>query len=759
MPGPSPMPRQSIPRGVLATAVIAMLLVAAGSVWDRATGPSDGTRAGYVTSSMTRDGLAVLRLRGAESPIEDGDRVTAIDGVELEAWLRGDSGGAQIDERVGDSLLYLVERDGDLVELDVPLHPYPLGPVLLEAWGTLLFLLLMLIVALSVYARRPHEPAAAPLLLMASGLVGGTVPWLLGLQALDLAVGAGFWLWMAGSLVVYSLFWSASLHFVLMFPRRLRALDRVPGAIAAVYALPLVVMAGWVLLGTAMSGSVLDALGSATVPQLVIVLTISLAIVTLIVVQYRSAGEPQTRDRLRWVAWGSGVALALTVAFWFLPELLTGESILPWNAVGITGLLVPVSIAIAVLRHRLFDIDIVINRSLVYGGLTAAVVLVYVSTAAVLGSLLRAEGAFAASLLATGVAALAALPVRDRLQRAVNRLMYGDRDEPYRAISRLGDRLSASLTTEEVLPTVVATVASALRLPYVAIELGSGDVTTIAAATGEAAASELVRLPLVDRGEVIGDLIVAPRSRGERFSRADRELLEGLAREAGKAARSVRLAAEVEHSRRQLVAAREEERRRLRRDLHDGLGPTLAGARLKLEAARAIAERRPTDAAALLDELDANLAGVLDEVRRISRGLRPPVLDELGLMPALRAQAATFAVDAGLELQVDGPADLPPLPAAVEAAAYWITLEALTNVRRHSAATHCAVRVRLGERLELEVEDDGIGIAPGTPSGVGLTAMRERAREVGGSCEVRTGGHAPGTQILARLPLPLGGTA
>jgi signal transduction histidine kinase len=263
----------------------------------------------------------------------------------------------------------------------------------------------------------------------------------------------------------------------------------------------------------------------------------------------------------------------------------------------------------------------------------------------------------------------------------------------------------------------------------------------------------------VDQGEQIGELIVAPRAPGEPFSRADRDLLAGLAHEAGRAARSVRLIAEVERSRRHLVSGREEERRRLRRDLHDGLGPAVAGARLKVEAARSLVGRRPDDAAALLDELDVDLAGLLEAVRRISRGLRPPALDELGLMPALRSQASRFTVDRGLELRVEGPAELPPLPAAVEAAAYWIALEAVTNVSRHSSASHCLVRIRLGDGLEVEVEDDGVGIRPGTPRGVGLTAMRERAAEVGGTCQVEPRPEAGGTRVVAHLPLPVGGAA
>lgn len=735
-----------------------MLVVAVASVWQHLTAPSDGSRAAYVTTSLSRTGLGVDPLPGADTPLAANDRVTAIEDIGLDAWLDQTIGGERLGARSGDTLLYTVTRDGTTVELEVPLGSYPLGAVLVESWSTLLFCALMLLVAAYVYVRQPAASAAAPLLLVGTGLAGSTVPWLFGIQALDIAGGVGFWLWLAGAFIAYSVFWSAALHFALVFPRRLEIVRRLPGGVAVVYLLPLGLMAAWIVVGVGVTGHALDALGSATTLQLVLVVVICAALIGLLVVQYRTATDALTRLQVRWIAWAGGIAVALAAACWFVPELVIGHPILPWSAVGITGLPVPTAVAIAVLRHRLFDIDVVINRSLVYGALTALVVAVYLAIVGILGVVLRYQGSFPISLLATGVAALVALPMRDRLQLATNRLMYGDRDDPYRAITRLGERLSTSLTTQEVLPIVVATVAGALRLPYVAIELGHAGEMTIAAATGAAPDVELLRTPLVDSGEQIGDLVVAERTPREGFSHADRALLAGLAREAGRAVRSVGLTAEIERSRRQLVAAREEERRRLRRDLHDGLGPTLAGARLKLQAARSLAASWPADATSLMDALDGELASVLNDVRRISRDLRPPALDELGLMPALRAQAARFAVDEAIDIRVEGPADLPPLTAAVEAAAYRIALEALTNVRRHSGARHCALRVGLGDGLELEVEDDGTGLALGTRSGVGLTAMRERAVEVGGSCEIgaRVGG--AGTRVFARLPLGAGGS-
>jgi two-component system NarL family sensor kinase len=751
MPGPSAFLSRALAVGTAAV----LLTLAATSVVYRASQPSDGTRPGYVAASMSREGLGVSPIPGADTPLVHGDRIVDIEGTSLESWLVTDR--QPPDAVIGETIAYSVVRDGSIIEVEVPLRAFPLDTILLESSGTVLFVMVTFLMAAYVYARRPRAPGAAPLLVIGSSLVGSSIPWMLRFQAIDLAQGPGFWIWLAGAFPAYAIIWSASLHFALTFPRRLPGVGGT--TIVAVYLIPLAIITAWIIAGAIGTGSLLEALNSAVTAQLAMVLLTAIAIVGCIVLQFRGATEPRVRQQVRWVAWGSGMALTLVTAGWFLPEMLTGGPILPWSILGLSGLPFPIALGIAVLRHRLFDIDVVINRTLVYGGLTATVIAVYVGTAAFIGSFIPREGSLATSLLATGAAALAALPIRDRLQRAVNRLMYGDRDEPYRAITRLGERLSASLTTEEILPTVVATVASALRLPYVAIELGSGDVTAIAAATGEPGDRELMRMPLVDQGEQIGELIVSPRAPGEAFSRADQQLLTGLAHQAGRAGRSVRLIAEVERSRRQLVAGREEERRRLRRDLHDGLGPAVAGARLKVEAARSLAAGRPEAAASLLDELDADLAGLLGEVRRISRGLRPPALDELGLMPALRAQASNLTGDGGLDLRVEGPVELPPLPAAIEAAAYWITLEALTNVSRHSAATRCRVRVRLGAGLEVEVEDDGIGIRPETPSGVGLTGMRERAAEVGGTVQVEPRADASGTRVFARLPLPRAGAA
>jgi signal transduction histidine kinase len=274
----------------------------------------------------------------------------------------------------------------------------------------------------------------------------------------------------------------------------------------------------------------------------------------------------------------------LTQDFWYRTVSLwqssqVGASVLFVSVLAL--LMVPAFIYVAILRFNLYNIDVVINRTLVYGALSACIVGIYVLAVVALGTMFQAQGNLAVSLSATALVAVVFQPLRGRLQRGVNRLMYGERDDPYAVISRLGKRLEAALDPEAVLPTVVETIAQALKLPYVAVLLEEDGQFRTAASYGSPADEPQV-LPLVYQREEIGRLVLSPRARGEGFSDADRGLLEDLARQAEVAVHAVRLTDDLQRSRERLVATREEERRRLRRDLHDGLGAQLA--RLNVQA-------------------------------------------------------------------------------------------------------------------------------------------------------------------------------
>lgn len=477
-------------------------------------------------------------------------------------------------------------------------------------------------------------------------------------------------------------------------------------------------------------------------------LAVALCVASLVVRYRRSEGDE--RQQLRWIA-AAGVVFLASVGGTFALDSLSGSS-RGWPLeIGLA--FVVAAAGLAILRYRLYELDLVVNRTLVYAVLTGGVIAGYLGFVALLGTA-AAGPRLGVSILAVAAVAVAAQPLRVFVQRRVNRLMYGDRDDPHRAVRRLGDRLGQALDPDEALPTIVEAVREALRLPYAAIEFEEAGQRRITSAAGAHPGGELVRVPLENRGERIGTLVVAARRTGERLGGADLRLLTDLARHAGVVVHSVRLTEDLRRSRERLVSAREEERRRLRRDLHDGLGSSLAGIALEAEAALGAVDRDPERARALLRAVAEASQAAIADIRRIAHDLRPPVLDQLGLVAAIHEQATRLTATMRgrpLDISVEAP-ELPPLPAAVEVAAYRIALEALTNVVRHSDASTCTVQLTLNGRLELEVADNGNGLGDALPWGVGLVSMRERADEVGGELLVES---TPGTGARVRALLPL----
>ena len=487
--------------------------------------------------------------------------------------------------------------------------------------------------------------------------------------------------------------------------------------------------------------------------------------------RYIRVSSPAEHQQTKWVAFAITTVATGFIVFGFLfsvsfPAVNQDTPyILITLVYPLLLLLIPVSVGMAILRYRLWDIDIIINRALVYGLLTAFVIGMYVLVVGYLGANFRTGGNLVISLIATGIVAVLFQPLRDLLQRGINRLMYGLRDEPYAVLASLGQRLKNTLDPDAVLSTIVATVREALKLSYVAIEAKEAAAVVLVASAGAPPAKEALRLPLVYQSEPVGTLLIAPRGRDDTLTPADLRLLDDLTHQIGNAVHTVRLTSDLQaltrdlqRSREHLVTAREEERRRLRRDLHDGLGPMLSAIILKVGLVRTLYRGNQETTGVLLTQLEEEIDSVIGDIRRVVYNLRPPALDDLGLVGAIREYVARFgseaqAPNAALTVTVEAPASLPPLPAAVEVAAYRIVQEALTNVIRHAHAQSCHVRFLVEDALQIEVSDDGQGFVEADRAGVGLTSMRERAEELGGTFAIAK--TVPcGTQITACLPLP-----
>jgi signal transduction histidine kinase len=635
----------------------------------------------------------------------------------------------------------------------VVLHPTPVAPLL--AVVTVLSLPVPLVGAAAV---RASAGGAVGWLLLAAGVALPLAPWAYvyaeaafarGLPAAAWAGWLDGWPWVPAVVLVPTV-------GVLLYPDgRLPSRRWLPVLVVDV------LVAICLLLWTVLGNSLVDFPGQANPTALpgaagramsglvaAIALVAPLTTASAVAVTLR-------RRRHRGTPTGRAIGLMVPAAWvcalaWWGCILVTStlggdESVVaaPFESAGM--LAVAIACWIGIRRYGLFDVRAVLGRVAVYTVLTAAVVLVYLGVAVVVGTVATPVSGPAGAV----VALLVALPLRGLLQRQVNRLVLGDGDDPGRAIERLGQRLEDAADSEHVLDDVAVVVRDALRLARVHIDVHGVRVAAAGRPTAvgrpDPADGEQVELPLLFAGERIGRL-VAGTGPDRVLSGVERRLLSDLSRQVASAAHAVSLTGDLARSRERLVAATEEERRRLRRDLHDGLGPALAGVVLGLQRTRARVVTDPATAQAQLDELTGQVQGAVAEVRRLVYGLRPPAVDELGLMGAIEEQARAMG---GVEVHgvVDG-----DLPAAVEVAAYRIALEAMTNALRHGGGRWCRIGVEMNGALQVLVEDDGVGLPEHFRAGVGITSMRERAAELGGTCSVSRR-EPSGTSVRAVLPV------
>ena len=502
-----------------------------------------------------------------------------------------------------------------------------------------------------------------------------------------------------------------------------------------------------------------------------------IALVTSVVavaLRFRGA-RAERRQQLKWLAI-CVVPIAPAFAAHFIVLAFNVNMPDPTKQVYVVGIAlgIPAAMAVALLKYRLYEIDVVISRALVYTALAALITGIYVAIVVGVGTLVGSGGKpnLLLSIVATGVVAVAFQPARERLQRVANRLVYGQRATPYEVLSEFSARVAESYAGEEVLPRMARVLADGTGAEQAHVWLRSGNGLLAAAswpadATPGAGALELTgqllpRVPGADRavpvrhqGELLGALSVKKRP-GEALTPIEEKLLDDLAHQAGLVLKNVGLTAdlqarleELRASRQRLVKAQDDERRRLERNFHDGAQQHLVALKVKLGLVERLLVADPAKGRAALEELKGDADEALQTLRDLARGIYPPLLADQGLGSALRAHAAKVTVPVTVEAQA-----ITRYSQEIEAAAYFCCLEALQNVQKYASASSAAVKLTAVDgHLRCEVTDDGAGFDPAsTPQGSGLQNMADRLDALGGSFAVRS---APGrgTTVTAELPV------
>ncbi|WP_181444464.1 sensor histidine kinase [Bacillus sp. 03113] len=513
------------------------------------------------------------------------------------------------------------------------------------------------------------------------------------------------------------------------------------------------------------------------------ILTIALWLVVWLTAQlisqiyrFRKISSPAEQQQTKWVVYGFGVVTIGFLSIGVIPVFIDERYITEGGPIkfafmnlGIHSvfMLLPITITIAILRNRLWDIDLILKRTFIYGVLSLFIVAVYILVVWYLGLFFWQQGSLLFSLIATAIVAVSFGPIKEKLQKTANRYLFGEIESPYKALEQLVKHYEQTMESNEAMKMVAQTIKDSMRLPFVSITVHhqNGEFFTIETGVDQ---DEKLTYPVIHKGEELAVLVISPRYPQETFSKADQNLLQLLIRQAVVIIKSLKHDLEVrmlneslQESRERLVIAREEERRRLRRNLHDDLAPRLAALALNAGTAEDLIKENPEKAVAMLSDVRNVIRKSVSDIRRLVHDLRPPALDELGIVGAIKERIndikpKNIAHEHRIEFEFF-PAELPILPAAVEVAAFRIVTEALVNVVKHSQGTKCQIIIYVNEQhetLELEIIDNGIGIPVSSvtlKNGIGLHSMKERAYELGGEWKIER--LENGTRVCASLPI------
>src|SRR5215470_6249204 len=587
------------------------------------------------------------------------------------------------------------------------------------------------------------------------------------------------WLWLAG--IVFVVF------VLLLFPtgtlpsRRWRPVAWVAGVTAAGWALgnafaPVIITAGPLTVPnpTGVAGPAGHAIQAAGQACGVLLAATGVAAIVSLVFRYRRARAVE-REQLKWLVYAGALIVAGLVVQIPIEKIMgSGQAFTNVQNSLATGTiaLVPVAIGIAIFRYHLYDIDVVINKTLVYGALAVFITGVYVAIVVGIGSLAQrgARPSLALSIAATAVVAVAFQPARERVQRLANRLVYGRRATPYQVLADFAGRMAGAYAVEDLLPRMARILAEGTGATRADVWLKTGEVFRDGAAwppgapplpPARATAADVPAYPGADRilpvryeGELLGALSVSKRP-GESLTPTESRLLADLAGQVGLVLKNAGLREqllarleEIRASRLRLVAAQDAERRRIERNIHDGAQQQLVALAIKLSITESMIGTDTEGEREMLAELRQEAAGAVEDLRDLARGIYPPLLASAGLTAALQAQARKAPIPTSVTADGVG-----RYPQDLEAAVYFCVLEALQNTAKYAGATRAEIRLAAsGHDLRFEVTDDGAGFDPGTRGyGTGLQGMADRLHAHGGSLEVRSAPGA-GTTISGRLP-------
>jgi signal transduction histidine kinase len=640
------------------------------------------------------------------------------------------------------------------------------------------------VVGALIASRRPDNPigwilCGAGLSFALGSLAGEYATYALitepgSLPGGDIMAWLGTWAWPPGIILVFT-------YLLLLFPD-----GRLPSgrwkpvawlaAVASLITVIPVAATAWPIRGPILANIGEEAPAGASaafkaaydiqVSGILLTFVLGIASAASLVIRLRRASGDE-RAQLKWFAYASAFLVAAIIAN--SPLFGVGGNVLP----GIALVMVPAAVGIAMFKYRLYDIDVVINKTVVVAVLAAFVTAVYLAIVVGISAAIGTTGQpnVLLSIAATAIVALAFQPLRERARRLADRVVYGKRATPYEVLSEFSDRMAGSYSTEDVLPRMARILGEGTGATRTEVWLRVGDQLRLAAAWPEGSEPDMTMLPVLEdqppefpgsdravpvrhQSELLGALTLT-KPPSEPVAPAEEKLLSDLASQAGLMLRNVRLTAELQArlvdlraSRQRLVAAQDQERRRLERDLHDGAQQQLVALAVKQRLAEGLVRRDPDKAAQMLAGLQADTAEALENLRDLARGIYPPLLADKGLPAALEGHARK--VHLPVTVEADG---LGRYPQEVEAAVYFCCLEALQNIVKYAEASHVSVNLSMeAGQLNFSVIDDGKGFDPASrPQGSGLQGMADRMEALGGTLEVRSE-PGTGTTVTGRIP-------